>query len=154
MAIPRETNKELVVVVEDAGVDVAISPPIIDGAIVVGQVPPTDPRTLLYDSYTNDILNVRTISGVSFQIGDAAQSTTEILEQVLTGVTNGVPGVDGQFNNRIYMDSGGKGIYIWEDPADSFWADPQVTVGTELPPNGKVNEVYINTSTNSIWMWL
>ena len=152
MAIPRETNKELVIVVEDAGVDVAISPPIIDGAIVVGQVPPTDPRTLLYDSYTNDILNVRTVSGVSFQIGDAAQSTTEILEQVLSGA--GVPSVDGQFNNRIYMDSAGKGIYIWNDPGDSFWADPQVTVSASLPPNGKVNEVHINTATNSIWMWL
>lgn len=152
MAIPRETNKELIIVVEDAGVDVAISPPIIDGAIVVGQVPPTDPRTLLYDSYTNDILNVRTISGVAFQIGDAAQSTTEILEQVLAGV--GIPAIDGQFNNRIYMDSENKGIYIWQDPADSYWADPQVTVSNNLPPNGKVNEVHINTATNSIWMWL
>jgi hypothetical protein len=152
VAIPRETNKELVIVVEDAGVDVAISPPIIDGAIVVGQVPPTDPRTLLYDSYTNDILNVRTVSGVSFQIGDAAQSTIEILEQVVAGV--GVPSVDGQFNNRIYMDSENKGIYIWSDPDDSFWADPQVTVSGDLPPNGKVNEIHINTATNSIWMWL
>jgi hypothetical protein len=152
VAIPRETNKELIVVVEDAGVDVAISPPIIDGAIVVGQVPPTDPRTLLYDSFTNDILNVRTISGVSFQIGDAAQSTTQILEQVLAG--NGVPAVDGQFNNRIYMDADGKGIYIWNDPADSFWADPQVTVSDTMPPNGKINQVHINTATDSIWMWL
>lgn len=154
MAIPRETNKELIVVVEDAGVDVAISPPIIDSTIVVGAVPPPNPNTLLYDSFAGDLLNVKTVSGVTFQIGDASQSEIVVLDQVLVGTNH--QGTDGEDNNRIYINANDKTIYIWNDPADTPWENPQVKVfNSPVMPDGTyVGEIAINSSTNSIWTWI
>lgn len=73
--IPRETDKEIVVTVENASVDVAISPPILDGLIVAGVAPEQNPKTLLFEAYDplNLVLTVKTLEGAVFTISNVVQ---------------------------------------------------------------------------------
>jgi len=151
VAVPKEIQKELIISVEHP--NVAISPPVLDSVIVVGHAPTADPRTMLFAGYVDDVLNVRTINGQIFQIGEVVQPTTILMEQVLAGSGNPMNVVDGQFNNRIYMDTYGKGIYIWSDPGDTDWENPQVVVVANLPTSARANQIFIDVPRNSIWMW-
>lgn len=70
MSIPRETNKELIITVENDAIDVAITPPIIDAVIVSGAIPQPDPNTVLFQSYDapTERLYLRTADGLQFVI--------------------------------------------------------------------------------------
>lgn len=153
MAIPTETNKELVVIVDNESVEVAISPPVIDSAIVVGQPPPVDGRTLLFDGYEAESMRVRTVSGLSFEIDPVGEVPVQTVDQVIVGSGNPEGAVDGQINDRIYIDSLNKSIYLWFDAGDAYYTDPQVLVGTTLPGGGNDGQIFIDTDDYSIWMW-
>lgn len=77
MTIPRETSKELIVTVENESLSVAISPPILDGVIVVGAAPEPSPDTIMLTSYdpVGDVLFVRTADGRQFTINNAVEVT-------------------------------------------------------------------------------
>jgi hypothetical protein len=77
MSIPRETNKELVVVVENDSIAVAISPPILDATIVTGVAPQAHPDTMMISSYDpiGDVLFIRTTDGREFTINNAIEVT-------------------------------------------------------------------------------
>jgi hypothetical protein len=68
--IPEESNKELFVTVDDASVNVAISPPVLDAVIVSGVPPVADPNTLLFVDYdpVGKVLHVSTVDGRAFNI--------------------------------------------------------------------------------------
>jgi hypothetical protein len=75
--IPRETNKELIVVVENDSISVAMSPPVLDAVIVSGVAPEQNPDTLLLSSYNpvSDTLFLRTANGREFSINNAIEVT-------------------------------------------------------------------------------
>ena len=77
MSIPRETSKELVIVVENDALSVAMSPPILDATIVTGVAPQQNPDTLLLSSYDpiGDVLFIRTANGREFTINNAIEVT-------------------------------------------------------------------------------
>ena len=154
MAIPTETNKELIVIVDNESVEVAISPPVIDSAIVVGQPPPVDGRTLLFDGYEAESMRVRTVSGLSFEIEPVGEVPVQTVDQVIVGVGSPVGSVDGQINDRIYIDSLNKSIYLWADVGDGYYTDPQVLVGTTLPGGGNDGQIFIDSDDKGIWMWM
>lgn len=149
MAIPRETNKELVVVVENDSVEVAISPPVLDSAIVVGQPPAVDPRTVYFSGFTDDVLQLKTASGLTFEVDQVAQPPAIIAEQVLVGYLTPVNNVVGAANNQIYISSSDRSIRIWSG-SGSDWTNPQVMVGTDWPISGQQDDIFINTTTRSI----
>ena len=155
MAVPRETNKEIVVVVDNESLDVVITPPVIDSAIVVGQPPPADSRTMLFDGYVDDNMRLKTIGGLNFQVSSVQEvPASEPAEQVMFGY--GHPGtLDGQFNNRIYIDRTNKGFYIWSGDVTD-WDNPQLIVVSafvNLPGSANNQAVCIVDSTNSIYVW-
>lgn len=125
----------------------------IDSAIVVGQPPPVDGRTLLFDGYEAESMRVRTVSGLSFEIDPVGDVPVQTVDQVITGVGNPNGAVDGQINDRIYMDTSAKSIYVWSDVTDGYYADPQVLVGTVLPGGGNDDQIFINSADKSIWVW-
>lgn len=151
MAIPRETNKELVVIVENESIEVAITPPVLDSAIVVGQPPPVDSRTLLFDGYEAESMRVRTVGGLQFEIEPVGEVPVVTVEQVLVGVGNPIGSIDGQTAGRIWIDSGSKSFYIWDGV--SAPTDLQVIVNELVPAGGLENQILIETTSNSIWMW-
>lgn len=75
MSIPRETNKELVVTVENESIVVAVSPPILDAVIVAGKAPEQNPNTMLFSNYdpVGDILTIQTADGRIFTINNAVE---------------------------------------------------------------------------------
>lgn len=151
MAIPRETNKELVVVVENESLEVAISPPVLDAAFVVGQPPPVDSRTLLFDGYEAESMRVRTIGGLRFEIEPVGEVPVITVDQVLVGVGSPVGSIDGQTAGRIYIDSSTNSFYIWDGEAAP--TNLQVIVNDTIPGGGIDNQILIETTSNSIWMW-
>lgn len=152
MAIPVETNKELVVIVENPSIDVAISPPIIDSAIVIGAAPPADSRTLLYDGFEAETMRVRTASGLTFEIDPVGQVPVEIVEQMITGFGDPTGSVDGQTDNRIFLDTDGKGFYVWNGDGGTSL---EIAHGVTKPAGSSVEgQIFIETSTNSFWKWI
>lgn len=75
MSIPRETNKELIVTVENESIVVAVSPPILDAVIVAGKAPEQNPNTMLFSNYdpVGDILTIQTADGRIFTINNAVE---------------------------------------------------------------------------------
>jgi hypothetical protein len=155
MAIPRETSKELIVVVENEAVEVAISPPILDSVMVVGQPPAVDPRTVYFTGYIDDVLNLRTASGLSFVVDNVDPVTTAIVEQVRTGPlppTDG--GIVASTNDEMYISSSDRSIWIWSGSATDF-PDKQVYVRytSGWPASGSQDDIMINAYSRSIRRW-
>lgn len=76
MSIPRETNKELIVTVENESIVVAVSPPILDAVIVAGKAPEQNPNTMLFSNYdpVGDVLTIETADGRVFTINNAVEA--------------------------------------------------------------------------------
>ena len=151
MAIPKETSKELVVVVENESLEVVITPPVLDSAIVVGQPPPVDSRTLLFDGFDDTSMRVKTYGGLSFEIDPVGEVPVTTVDQVLVGAQNPVGAVDGQTAGRIYIDSLNKSFYVWDNAPD---LGLQVEVGTTLPGGGTDGDIFIDSDDKSIWLWV
>lgn len=155
MAIPRETSKELIVVVENEAVEVAISPPILDSVMVVGQSPGVDPRTVYFTGYVDDTLNLRTASGLSFEVQQVGQPTVVVQEQVRTGpLPPGDGGIAINSNNEIYISSNDHSIWISSGSSTDF-ADQQVYVRytSGWPASASQDDVMINAYNRSIRRW-
>lgn len=150
MAIPVETNKELVVIVENESLEVAISPPILDSAIVVGQPPAVDGRTLLFDGYEAETMRVRTTSGLSFEIEPVGEVPVEIVDQLIVGVGSPVGAVDGQTAERIFVDTASNSFYVWNTTGATT---EQIIVGTTLPGGANDGQIFMDTDDKAIWMW-
>jgi hypothetical protein len=153
VAIPKETSKELFVTVESESVDVVISPPVLDAVIVVGHPPLPDPETLYAVEYNGDVLIIKTYSGLYYTIGDASELPVVIREQVLTGTVDPtVGGIVGGSSGRIYIDSQTNSINVWDEGEP--WKGPQVKSGVTVPQEGNSKDMFINTETNSLLVWL
>lgn len=125
MALPRETGKEVVVIVDNDSLEVVISPPVIDSAIVVGQPPPADSRTLLFNGFVNDSMRVLTQGGLNFELSNTALVPADWQSQIM--VSHGAP-VDGPYmNHQIYIDTFNKSFYVYSGSVDD-WPNPQVVV--------------------------
>lgn len=116
--IPNETTKELIVVVENEAISVAVSPPVIDAAIVVGAQRQADGRTMLLDNYdpVENTVRVLTADGLEFFLNDAsATSGAYPAQQVKFGAgnpnTNSVTGS----TNQLYIDTDVNTIWRWVD---------------------------------------
>jgi hypothetical protein len=111
--IPKETQKELMVVVENDTVSVAISPPVLDGVIVVGQAPEQNADTLLFSSYdpVNGIMFARTADGREVAIGNVLIAANAIPPQVIYGSGDPSPASGGI--NKIYIDTTDGSIWSW-----------------------------------------
>lgn len=155
MAIPRETSKELIVVVENEAVEVAISPPILDSVMVVGQAPGVDPRTVYFTGYVDDTLNLRTASGLSFEVQQVGQPTTIVQEQVRTGpLPPGDGGIAINANNEIYISTSDHSIWI-SSGAGTDYSPQQVYVRytSGWPISGTQDDIMINSYSRSIRRW-
>jgi hypothetical protein len=155
MAIPRETSKELIVVVENEAVEVAISPPILDSIMVVGQPPGVDPRTVYFTGYVDDTLNLRTASGLSFEVQKVGQPTVIVQEQVRTGpLPPGDGGIAINANEEIYISTNDRSIWIASGQATTV-ADQQVYVRytSGWPASGAQDDIMINAYSRSIRRW-
>lgn len=117
MAVPSEVTKELIVTVENENLTIAISPPVIDMAVVVGAPARQDGRTMLFDEYdpVNNTLRVLTAEGLAFLVGDATASGTAIPKQVIIGngspIDNSVVGT----TDTLYFDRDTQIMWLWED---------------------------------------
>lgn len=155
MAIPRETNKELIVTVENEAVEVAISPPILDSVIVVGQPPGVDPRTVYFTGYVDDTLSLKTASGLAFEVDKVGTPTVIVKEQVSTGpLPPNDGGIIGNANDEIYISTSDRSIWIWSGSATQV--DPQqvyVRYTTGYPSSATENDIMINVATRSIRRW-
>lgn len=151
MAIPKETSKELIVVVDNDTLDVVITPPVIDSAIVVGAPPPTDGRTLLFNGFTGDTMRVRTVDGLNFEIDPVQEAQVVTVDQII--VAEGDPGsLDGQYDGRVYVDDTNNSIFVWS--GGTAWPNPQLIVRSSDPASGTNDgEVLINSTTKSIKVW-
>jgi hypothetical protein len=75
--IPAERQQELIVLVENPNISALISPPVIDGAIVVGHPVRPDGRTVYFVGHdpVNNTLLLRTESGLTFTVNNTVDST-------------------------------------------------------------------------------
>jgi cytochrome c biogenesis protein ResB len=75
--IPAERQQELIVLIENPNVSALISPPVIDGAIVVGHPLRPDGRTVYFVGHDpiNNTLLLRTENGLTFTVNNAVDTT-------------------------------------------------------------------------------
>lgn len=116
--IPAERQQELIVLVENPNVSALISPPVIDGAIVVGHPLRPDGRTVYFMGHDpiNNTLLLKTEAGLTFTVNNAIDTTAENVYASQTKITVGendptytpAPGVD-----AIHYDMNDSTIWEW-----------------------------------------
>lgn len=157
MAIPRETSKEMIVIVENDSLDVVISPPVLDSVMVVGVPPAIDPRTLLFDKYDDTALRLKTAGGLIFNLNGVERSETIHAGQVIFG--SGVPSpptYPDDIKDRIFFSTDMLSIY-YTDTNTPTPAGYQIIVNSSTQITGTTGQILFHTGTGSdflsIYKW-